>query len=79
MAYLKHNKGSMASNNLADVRRFCEASHKYLLTTAEVLHQAYDNGVVGLGEADKVWSDMISKRRKLPAASFSDYLADQKK
>ena len=79
MAYLKHNEGSMASNNLADVKTFCEASHKYLLTTAEVLHQAYDNGAIGLEEADKIWSDMISKRRKLPAVSFSDYLANLEK
>ena len=79
MAYLKRNKGSMASNNLADVKTFCDANHKFLLTTAQVLHQAYNEGVVGLEDADKIWSDMIGKRRKLPAASFSHYLANLKK
>lgn len=75
MAYLKYNKGSMASNNLADVKVYCEKSSKYLLTTAEVLHQAYSKGLINLHEANKTWTDMINKRRKLPAASFSDYLA----
>jgi predicted nucleic acid-binding protein len=78
MAYLNHNKGSMASNNLADVKLFCEVNRKFLLTTADVLHQAFDNGAVGLEEADRIWRDMIGKRRKLPAASFSDYLGNLK-
>lgn len=79
MAYLKHNKGTMGSNNLSDVRMFCLTNNKRLLTTADVLYVAYEARLVGLEEADSIWIKMISKKRKLPAASFSDYLATRKR
>ena len=79
MAYLKHNKGTMASNNLSDVKTFCRTNSKYLLTTADVFCEAYEARLIGLSEADSLWIKMISKKRKLPASSFSDYLASCKK
>ena len=79
MAYLKCNDGTLGSNNLSDVKAFCIENEKRLLTTADVLHEAYETGLVGLQEADEIWSKMLSKKRKLPAASFSDYLSGLKR
>lgn len=78
MAYLKHHDGTLGSNNLSDVKRFCIDNNKCLLTTADALYEAYKAGLIGLEEADKIWSDMISKRRKLPAPSFSNYMSTLK-
>lgn len=75
MAYLTQHDGILGSNNLSDVKAFCVQNKKGLLTTADVMHQAYESGLIGLVEADKIWSDMISKRRKLPASSFSGYIS----
>jgi hypothetical protein len=50
-----------------------------LLTTAEALHQAYKTGQIKLDEADEIWAGMLSKRRKLPAASFTEYLSNVEK
>jgi predicted nucleic acid-binding protein len=75
MAYLAEHDGILASNNLADVREFCERNEKRLLTTADVLYRAYEIGQINLEEADEVWAGMLSKRRKLPASSFTEYLS----
>ena len=75
MAYLTQHDGILGSNNLSDVKEFCIQNKKRLLTTADVMYQAYETNLVGLEEADKIWSDMISKRRKLPASSFSEYMS----
>ena len=75
MAYLTQHDGILGSNNLSDVKEFCIQNKKRLLTTADVMYQAYETNLVGLEEADKIWSDMISKRRKLPALSFSEYMS----
>ena len=79
MAYLTQHDGILGSNNLSDVKAFCIQNNKRLLTTADVMYQAYEKSIIGLEEADKVWGDMISKKRKLPALSFSEYMAVIKK
>lgn len=75
MAYLTQHDGILGSNNLSDVKAFCIQNNKRLLTTADVMYQAYEKGLINLDEADKIWTDMLSKRRKLPASSFSEYMS----
>jgi len=79
MAYLTQHDGILGSNNLSDVKAFCIQNKKRLLTTADVMYQAYEAGHINIDEADKIWGDMISKRRKLPALSFSEYISAIKK
>lgn len=74
MAYLSYHEGMLASNNLADVKRFCIAGRISLLTTADVLLQAYDDGSLSVAEADSIWLNMLARKRKLPGASFTGYL-----
>jgi predicted nucleic acid-binding protein len=75
MAYLTQHDGILGSNNLSDVKAFCTQNKKQLLTTADVLHQAYRTGHINLNEANKTWTKMLSKKQKLPASSFSEYLS----
>ena len=75
MAYLTQHDGILGSNNLSDVKTFCIQNNKCLLTTADVMHQAYKAGLISIDEADRIWDGMISKKRKLPASSFSEYMA----
>lgn len=79
MAYLTQHDGILASNNLSDVKAFCIQNNKSLLTTADIMHKAHKAGLISLDEADRIWGDMISKKRKLPAASFSEYISRTKK
>ena len=75
MAYLKNNDGTMYSNNLSDVHTFCGANGKDLITTAMIMHHAVEKAVIDDAEAEIIWAKMIAKRRKLPASSYSAYLA----
>jgi len=75
MAYLIQHDGILGSNNLSDIKAFCIQNKKQLLTTADVLHQACKIGLIDLDEADKTWADMLCKKRKLPATSFTEYLS----
>ncbi len=75
MAYLTERDGILASNNLSDVKAFCIKYGKRLLTTADVLCQAYEMGLTNLTKTDEIWAGMLSKQRKLPASSFTDYLS----
>ena len=79
MAYLACHDGILGSNNLSDVKAFCIQNNKCLLTTADVLHQAFKRGLIGLDEADGIWGDMIFKKRKLPASSLSEYISKTEK
>jgi len=74
MAYLKYNSGTMGSNNLSDVKAFCEAKEKDLITTAMIIHYAVDTAVIKETEAATIWDSMLKKRRKLPADSYSAYV-----
>ena len=75
MAYLTQHDGILGSNNLSDIKDFCIQNKKQLLTTADVLRQAHKTGLITLAEANEIWVGMLSKKRKLPASSFTEYIA----
>ena len=74
MASLKFNSGTMGSNNLSDVKTFCEHNGKDLITTAMIIHYAVETDVIKETEAETIWDSMLKKRRKLPADSYSAYV-----
>lgn len=74
MAYLKYHPGSLGSNNLKDVKYYCDTNGKCLLTTGEALIDACESGHLKLEEAGRLWAGMLAKRRRLPVPTFSDYL-----
>ena len=78
MAYILYHGGVLASNNLSDVKAFCTRNGIPLLTTPDVLRRLYDEGRLSISEADELWGNMLARRRKLPASSFSEYLARDK-
>lgn len=74
MAYARYCGGIVASNNLRDVRRYCDDWKIQLLTAADVLLQVYDEERLDLTHIDLIWGRMVEKRRRLPASSFTEYL-----
>ena len=74
MAYLNHNPGTMGSNNLADIKRFCLDNDKQLVTTGDTLYQALNSKLITLDEGNRIWSQMLDKKRKLPTSSFSEFI-----
>lgn len=43
-------------------------------TTADILVDAYERGFITESQGNTIWSNMLSKRRRIGGASFSDYL-----
>lgn len=66
--------GIIASNNLRDIRPYIEKYKLRHTTTADVLVEAHQNGLISETEGNKIWSAMLAKRRKLGADTFTKYL-----
>lgn len=75
LAYLKYNFGSLASNNVSDVKVVCSDKNICLLTVPDIINYAYKTNVITKEEANEVWINMVKKKRKLPTNSFYDFLA----
>ncbi|MDD3139036.1 MAG: hypothetical protein PHX08_08705 [Lachnospiraceae bacterium] len=74
IALAKTRNGIVASNNFNDILTYI---HEYSLeytTTADILVDAYKRGLIDENWGNTIWSNMLKKRRRLGAASFSDYL-----
>ena len=74
LALAKYYGGIVASNNLRDILTYItEFALKYT-TTADILVDAYERGFITESQGNTIWSNMLSKRRRIGGASFSDYL-----
>lgn len=76
IAMAKHNDGILASNNLRDIIPYVEKYAITHITTGDILIEAMDAGIITEAEGNTIWAGMIRKRRTLPTATFSDYLAN---
>lgn len=74
LALAKGENGIVASNNLKDISQYITEYHLKHKTTGDILIEALDCGLITENEGNTLWSNMLKKRRKLGACSFSDYL-----
>ena len=73
---LKHN-GILASNNLKDISLYINAYNLKHITTGDILLEALHLGYINEDDGNTIWKDMLLKRRKLGAQSFTDYIIDK--
>ena len=74
IAMVKQRGGTLASNNLRDVRAYVEKYSLRHITTGDILREALEADLITIAEGDVLWAEMIQKRRMLPAATFTEYL-----
>lgn len=74
IAMAKQRNGTLASNNLRDIRPYVEKYKISHITTGDILIEAMDAGIITETEGNTIWADMIRKRRMLPTTTFSEYL-----
>lgn len=74
IALAKENGGIVASNNLRDIGDYVKEYQLKHITTGDILVEAYNKGLITEDEGNAIWASMLAKRRKLGAASFSDFL-----
>ncbi len=65
--------GILGSNNLRDIKFYVEKFSLKHITTGDILIEAYKRNLITEQEANAVWANMLAKRRKLGADSFTEY------
>ena len=66
--------GIVASNNLSDIQDYISEYHLQHTTTADILVDAYNQNIITESQGNTIWANMLAKRRRLGAPTFTDYL-----
>ena len=74
IALAKEKNGILASNNLRDVTAYVSEYGLVHVTTGAILKEAFEKDLITEDEGNKLWQDMLRKRRRLGFQTFSDYL-----
>lgn len=69
-------KGTIASNNTRDVMDYCARFAIPHTTTRDIMCLCFEAGYISLAEAERIWHQMISRRRFLPRPTFSEAYGD---
>ncbi|MEF9922929.1 MAG: hypothetical protein RR911_08080 [Oscillospiraceae bacterium] len=75
IALAKAKGGVVASNNLRDISRYVKEFSLEVITTGDILVEAYERKIISEVDGDKIWEDMLAKRRRLGANSFTEFLS----
>lgn len=68
----------IASNNLRDISKYVEKYNLEHVATGDILLAALNKGYIDETTGNKIWSNMIAKRRMLPTSTFAEYLKTRK-
>jgi predicted nucleic acid-binding protein len=70
----KKNNGTLASNNLRDIKLYVDRYSLKHITTGDILIEALHKGYITEKEGNVLWEDMLKKKRMLPTQTFTDFL-----
>lgn len=71
--------GIIASNNLRDIRDYIQEYSLKHITTGDIMVEAYSAGLITEAQGNQIWANMLSKRRRIGANTFSEYLQNSEK
>lgn len=74
IALAKVRGGIVASNNLRDIKEYVSEYNLQYKTTGDIMKEALEKGLITETEGNKLWQDMLKKRRKLGYTTFSEFL-----
>lgn len=72
MAYARFRQGTLGSNNMRDVKRYCSEFGIPIRGICGILYFSHEKGYISTDEASQLWMHMLSKKRKLPVASYNE-------
>lgn len=78
IALAKQYNGILASNNYRDIATYIEKYNLKYIDTGHILLEALNQNLITEAEVNQIWQKMLAKNRKLPEATFSDYLKKNK-
>lgn len=67
--------GILASNNYKDIAPYIKKYNLKHIDTGQILVEALNKGLITETDGNNIWSKMLARKRKLPAHTFSEYLA----
>lgn len=70
----KEFDGILASNNLRDILSYVRLFNLEYITTGEIMKEALEKGIISEKLGNNIWANMLAKRRRLGANTFSDYI-----
>lgn len=70
----RSRNGIVASNNLKDICFYRNEFGLLHKTTGDILVEALRSGVITERQGNRIWENMLARRRKIGADSFSEYL-----
>jgi hypothetical protein len=68
------NNGTLASNNLRDIKLYVDRYSLKHITKGDILIEALHKGYITEKEGNVLWEDMLRKKRMLPTQTFTDFL-----
>lgn len=74
----KKYNGILVSNNLRDVAKYVKEYSLKHVTTGDILVEALERGFISEKEGNLIWKEMLRKKRKIGAKSFTEYLHNKK-
>lgn len=74
IAMAKCRCGTLASNNLRDVKYYVEKYNIKHITTGDILLKALELNMISEEDGNEMWKEMIKRRRMLPTRSFTEYI-----
>lgn len=75
----KKYHGILGSNNLRDVEYYIKKYSLRHTTTGDLLVQALEMKLITEKQGNIIWAEMLKKRRRIGANSFSEYLEKKRK
>lgn len=73
----KKYNGILGSNNLRDIQFYVEKFSLKHVTTGDILIKAFDLNIITEKQGNLIWTNMLNKRRKLGARSFTDFMKEK--
>lgn len=76
LALAKEENGIIASNNLRDIYKYIDDFGLQHITTGDIMVEAFKAGLISEDQGNIIWGNMLKKRRKIGANTFTEYLQD---
>lgn len=74
ISLVKEYNGILGSNNLRDILFYVEKFSLRHITTGDILIEALDLNLITEKQGNLIWADMLKRKRKLGAPSFTEYM-----
>jgi len=74
IALARRDGGTIASNNLSDVRGYAKKYKLRIVTTGIIMVEALNKKCITEDQADRIWEQMYCQGFRLGASTFSDYV-----